>query len=461
MGPLRTFALVAALAVVVLHLLPLALTTIGGWAVLVFFFGLVAPEALGKLGEMLWRARHSARVPGGAQNAEWRRVLALEATYFGLLLHRVGDGLGLGAFTGEMSSSAGSAGVIVALSAHAVPVVAIMVLAFDSYQGRGSALTRALGLWVASTLGVWFSHSLPAAAFTEASAYISAFVGGTLLHVVTHDLASDLPKTLPQRAFDLLALGLGITVSLMGHRAHEHGGTENVADHMLELLADFAIQTAPALVFGLLAVALLAQRARPGLGPRQLTPDEARSFARRTLFTFDELLHHVGAWIALGVVACALLEVALPHLGAALVHVVLGPATLFCALPLARRWSDGARALVVQLGLLGLVWIVSAGVVYLWRVPETDGTHGALHGSWTLALAAMAGAVVVRAVYGAGVRGFFSPLMGQHGHSHGDAPMAGYSFTVPTQDQGVPALLSHGHAHGGQPCHHAHGSDEP
>src|SRR5690349_6004816 len=87
MGPLRTFALTAAVTVVVMHLLPMALAQIGGWAVLVFCFGLVTPEALGKLGETLWRARQPA--PSGPQSAELRRVMALEAAYFGLLLHRV------------------------------------------------------------------------------------------------------------------------------------------------------------------------------------------------------------------------------------------------------------------------------------------------------------------------------------------------------------------------------------
>lgn len=460
MGPLRTFALISALAVVVMHLLPIALAEIGGWAVLVFLFGLVAPEALGKLGETLWRARRSA--PAGPQNAELRRVMALEATYFGLLLHRVGDGLGLGAFTGEMYSSAGSAGVIVALSAHAVPVVAIMVLAFDSVQGRGSALTRALGLWVASTIGVWFSHSLPQAAFAQASAYISAFVGGTLLHVVTHDLAADLPRTRVQRAADLVALGLGVYVSLIGHAAHAHdGGPEDIGEHMLDVLSAFGIATAPALVFGVAAAALLAQRSRParpsGVAPSELVLQGTGSFGRRALHTFDELLHHVGAWIVLGVVASALLEIALPGFGIAMAMVVLGPATIFATLPLLKRWYGANTALMVQLGILGVVWLLG-GAVRVFIHPELtqDRLHDHLYGPVILAAAALSGLILVRAVYRAGVRGFFSTLVGQHGHSHGEVG-SGYSFEISATDQTTPVLLSHGHAHGGEPCHHAHG----
>jgi len=460
MGPLRTFAFMAALAVVVMHLLPLALAEIGGWAVLVFLFGLVTPEALGKLGETLWRARHHA--PSGPQNAERRRVMALEAAYFGLLLHRVGDGVGLGAFTGEIYSSAASAGVMTAMSAHAVPVVTLMVLAFDSVQGRGSALARALGLWVASTAGVWFSHSLPEAAFAEASAYISAFVGGTLLHVVTHDLTADLPKTHGQRGLDLVAMALGAYLTMIGHETHVHGGgPEDTTEHMLDLLLDLSVQAAPSLVLGLAGVAVWAQLKGPAPHAERWALDDRGSFFQRTRHTFNELLHHVTAWIVLGVVACALIEVALPALGAEWGAVLLGPASIFAALPLLRRWYGASSRLVVQLCVAGGLWALGAG---LWRffgsgTSQPAGSHGLLdaHGAAFLALAATSGLIVLLAVYRAGVRGLLSTLVGQHGHSHGESPPGAYMLVAHGEGQTSSLLVSHGHAHGGQPCNHAHG----
>jgi hypothetical protein len=125
MGPIRTFALMAALSVVVLHLLPEALSMAGAWAILVFILGLLIPELLAKLGIAIWQVGHDR--PG--ENS--RRDLALEASYFGLLLHRVGDGIGLGAFTVEFSENSARGGVIAALAGHAVPVVAIVVQTFD------------------------------------------------------------------------------------------------------------------------------------------------------------------------------------------------------------------------------------------------------------------------------------------------------------------------------------------
>ena len=60
MGPVRTFALMAALSVVVLHLLPEALSEAGAWAILVFIVGLLTPEMLAKVSMFLWRAGHDA-----------------------------------------------------------------------------------------------------------------------------------------------------------------------------------------------------------------------------------------------------------------------------------------------------------------------------------------------------------------------------------------------------------------
>ncbi len=460
MGPLRTFALTAAVTVVVMHLLPMALAQIGGWAVLVFCFGLVTPEALGKLGETLWRARQPA--PSGPQSAELRRVMALEAAYFGLLLHRVGDGVGLGAFTGEIYSSAASAGVMTAMSAHAVPVVAIMVLAFDSVQGRGSALARALGLWIASTAGVWFSHSLPQAAFAEASAYISAFVGGTLLHVVTHDLTADLPKTPAQRGLDLIAMALGGYLTMIGHETHGHGaGSEDVTVHMLDVVLELAVQAMPGLVIGLSVVAVWAQLAAPPPVAQRLVLHGTGSFLERTRHTFGELLHHVTAWIVLGIVACGLLEVAVPAFGTALAAVVLGPMSIFAALPLLRRWYGATGQFVLQLSAVGAVWALGAACWRFFGPGGNAGTedhgHLASQSSAWLVLASISGLIVLQAVYRAGVRGLLSTLVGQHGHSHGESAPGVYTFAAHGPGQPSSPLMSHGHAHGGQPCNHAHG----
>lgn len=570
MGPVRTFALTAALSVVGLHLLPESLASVGAWALLAFFIGLVAPQLLGKLGEFLWRAGHEVPNRKGEEiQPERRQHLALEASYFGLLLHRVGDGVGLGVFTAEMHLSGVSGGVVAAMAAHAIPVVAFVVLTFDSLRGRGSAIKRAIGLAAASLVGVGLSQALPGHDFHEAHAYIAAFVGGTLLHVVTHDLAVALPKTPSARALDLLAAALGLLVTVFGREGHVHGDpSENPSRVFERALLDFAIETGPLLVLGLVVGALLAAwsprlgaglfrsrgvwfdaargtvigaplplcscsvlpissalvargaapamvvsflLATPELGVETFAlsvrflgwelawlrlggallvaffaavvvgrmrrhaamgAEEAEfiqttegTFLQRAVHAFDELLHHIGSWMVLGLVAAALLEVALPtetlaawdewylqflvvtlvavpsyvcapsatplaavlltkglSPGAVLVGLWLGPATNLATLVFLRRWFGHRGALVGVLTVVALAWIIGIVVDFglapdLSTVVYTSEAHE--HSLPWVVAAGISGLIVLRAVYKAGVRGFLSTLVGDHGHAHG------------------------------------------
>lgn len=617
-GPVRTFALTAALSVVVVHLLPSSLATAGLWAILIFAGGLVAPELLGKAGELLWRARKSK--PLGPHNADRRRTIALEAGYFGLLIHHIGDGLGLGAFTGEMYAASGSAGVVAALAGHTVPVVAIVVLSFDSMHGRGSALSRALGLAVASVVGVWLSNSIPHDSVAAASAYISAFVAGTLLHVVSHDLALDLPKSAAGRVADLVAAGLGIYVSFLGGESHQHQHGHEAGDatgDLFHVFADLSIETGPFLLIGLVIGALLTAwspaipshffrsrgalrdalrgtlagaplplcscsvipisgalvargagpamvvsflLATPQLGVETLVlsvqflgwefalvrllgslalaflggvfvafllrkntsssasnspfqvPQTGGTFLKRTLFAFDELLHHIGAWMILGVVAAALIEVSLPQdalsnlqgwfgqflvvtlvavpsyicapsatplaavligkgvsPGAVLVGLLLGPAMNIATVVFVRRWFGSMTAVLGLVGIVLLSWALG-GVVDAFLKPNVIqilAHHEAHHehdvSTLWLLLAGLSALVLLRAVYRAGARGFLSTLVGEHGHSHDDTEHhTGHgSFTEATASGSLlivgSAADNHEHCdHDGTHGHHHH-----
>lgn len=245
-GPARTFALMAALSVVLLHLVPEALEGIGSASLVAFVVGLFAPGLLGRLGGLLYRARFDGRS---------RSDIALETSYAGLLLHRVGDGLGLGVFAGEVHFDSAQGGVITALAAHAVPYVAIVVLTFDSVRGRGSAIGRAVGLALASMLGVVIAERVPLETFETASSWVSALVGGMLLHVVSHDLDSQTPVTLSERTVDFAAGVLGVVVSLIGS---DHGEEEEVGGRVAEALLHLSIETGPLLLLGLSVGALIA-----------------------------------------------------------------------------------------------------------------------------------------------------------------------------------------------------------
>lgn len=569
LGPIRTFGLTASLGVVFLHLLPEALSAIGGWALIGLSAGIVAPEFLGRLGMLAWQVGHGSKA---------RSELALEAGYFGLLIHHVGDGIGLGAYTGELHADDSHGGVVAALAAHAVPVVAIMVLAFDSVRGRGSAIVRAIGLALASILGVLLTHLVPPDFMETSGAWVTAAVAGLLVHVVTHDLTSQAPRTKGQRSLDLAVAVAGIAVSLVGGAAHGAGHEGDPRDAVVGAFLDVAIETGPMLLLGLVAGALIhafgaklpqvfvrsrgvardaafgavlgaplpllstrvvpvaeALRRRgaapalvvafllavPELGVETLalsarffgwpmavarllgalslaivaalvvgwtlggSGGEASassasalaeegpaatalgSWLSRFLHAFDELLHHVGAWMLVGVVAAAFLQASLPagalanvgspwlelcvvalvsvpsyvcapaatplaavliakglSPGAALVGLLLGPATNVATLASLRRWY-GYRGVFLVCGAIVTVSFALAFFVNAAVPVSVSSVMGAREsgGAW-LALAIFCGALVVRSIWLSGTRAWIASLRtsrgAAHGHAHGD-----------------------------------------
>jgi hypothetical protein len=208
-GPLRTFAFAAALTVALTHLLPEALHELGAAGLLVFGAASVLP-AWGRVLRSLF---------GGTKGEHGRGRAVLGAGYAGLLVHHVGDGLGLGAYSELPGGAAVHADVLLALAVHTVPLVAVVTIAFGSQHGRSAAVARALGLAAASVLGVLLSGSVPNEVAHAMMAWIAAGVAGLLLHVVTHDLGRDLPATPRARAADFVAAALGVTSCMLSGEA--------------------------------------------------------------------------------------------------------------------------------------------------------------------------------------------------------------------------------------------------
>ena len=274
-GALRTLAFTAALTVAFTHLLPEALAELGAPAVLLFAATSVAPawaRILRGAKQRHGEHAHSEHADGGhghghghgehAHAHAHTANAALSAGYLGLLVHHVGDGLGLGAYSELPGGPLAHADVLLALAVHTVPLVAVVTLAFRSVSGTRAAVARALGLAGASLCGVALSAVVPAGLVHSLSAWIAAGVAGLLLHVVTHDLGRDLPTTASARTLDGAAAAAGIAVSMLGADPDLitlHGELRRVFLELLEL-------TAPALVLGW-AVALLLRRLRlEGIG---------------------------------------------------------------------------------------------------------------------------------------------------------------------------------------------------
>jgi hypothetical protein len=258
-GPLRSFALAAALTVVVTHLLPEAFVELGAPALFVFAAVTALPA---------W-ARVVGKFFGGGEHSH----AGLKAGYVGLLAHHVGDGLGLGAYGSAPAGGHAHVDVLLALAVHTVPLVAVVSFAFRSSGGTRSAVLASAGLAAASVVGVGASALVPHDLTHALNGWIAAGVAGLLVHVVTHDLARDLPETHSARALDLAAVALGVGVSLMGGE-EELGPLRAI---LVETLTRDLLAVAPGIVLALVAAALLS-RVSGTLARRWLAPLPAPAF---------------------------------------------------------------------------------------------------------------------------------------------------------------------------------------
>jgi hypothetical protein len=257
-GPLRSFALAAALTVVVTHLLPEAFVELGAPALFVFAAATALPA---------W-----ARVVGGLVGGEHSHA-GLKAGYLGLLGHHVGDGLGLGAYGNAADSGHTHADVLLALAVHTVPLVAVVSFAFRSSGGTRAAVLASSGLAAASVLGVGMSGLVPSDLTHSLNGWIAAAVAGLLVHVVTHDLARDLPRTHGARLLDLAAMALGVGVSLVGGEK-ELSGLRAI---LFATLTRDLVAVAPGIVVALVVATLLGRVSQP-FAVRWLAPLPAPAY---------------------------------------------------------------------------------------------------------------------------------------------------------------------------------------
>ncbi len=254
LGYMRTFATLAALAVVVTHLLPEALRQLGLPALLLFLGGWFAPAAAHFVGQRSTRGRVAHAV--------------LEAGYWGLVVHHVADGIGLGTYTRLPTAQGTHLDVIVALAAHTVPLIAVVSLAYRTTYGARSAVLRSLGLALASVVGIAFSSLISAQTIERFAPIIAAVAAGLLLHVVTHDLTADQAFTPFARLLDLGVAALGVSVSLLGVWHSTEPGIRAFARRLAEL----SERTSLVILVGLLAAAFSLR-----------LPDRRSVLARATL----------------------------------------------------------------------------------------------------------------------------------------------------------------------------------
>ncbi len=251
LGAVRTFALVAALATVALELLP-GSTARGGFAAFATF---AVAATLPWLVEVVTARFGATRSP----------ALRLELGYVALLVHHVGDGLGMGAYTGASHDGHHHWDVLLSIGGHTVPVTAVVVLAFSRHARRSVAAARGLGFAIAIAIGIGLARSIPVASFEHVEPYVTAAVAGLLLHVATHDWLEDLPQGAGARALDLVAAGVGLALVVFSAGSHEHdgGAAHQAPDEVVGAVGTLLLRYAPALLAAAVLAALLGRSAPP------------------------------------------------------------------------------------------------------------------------------------------------------------------------------------------------------
>ena len=244
LAAVQTFAVVAALGVVLVHLLPEALAG-GGLATLAVF-------------AVSWAVAHGLdRLSHGA-DADCVRW-GLELGFAGLCLHKIGDGIALAHFARAphwpgSGPSEPSFDVLFAIAAHSVPVAAMLVIAYLP-RGVRPALLRAAVLAFAAVLGVLLFELFPADRLAAWQPWIAAATAGLLVHVVSHGWRGGHIDGWTARLADVFALAAGVALAAFGQGHPGDGGDVRAATG--EALLELSLETAPVLLVGLLLAALL------------------------------------------------------------------------------------------------------------------------------------------------------------------------------------------------------------
>lgn len=255
LGAVRTFALVAALATVALELLPGSAARGGIGALATFAVAATLPWILERVGARLGAARSPA--------------IRLELGYLALIVHHVGDGLGMGAYVTDTHHGHVHWDVLLSIGGHTVPVTAVVVLAFSRTARRWLAAARGVGFAVAIVVGILLATSIPVAAFAPFEPYVTAAVAGLLLHVATHDWLEDLPQGGGARLLDLIAAGVGVALVVASAASHDHdgGAAHGGPDEVVETAGRILLRYAPALLAAVVLAGLLGRSVPPRIAP--------------------------------------------------------------------------------------------------------------------------------------------------------------------------------------------------
>lgn len=183
MPAVRTFAVVAAASIALIHLLPEAVAEAGWLAVLAAAAGFLVPAVL----ERAVTGRGAHPHDGHGHRAP-TTVLAMG--YAAVIAHQLGEGAALASLA---TAGALSAAIVLAVAAHTVPlamVVAIRVIEVRGGRERGVRRATALalaGIAAATAAGALGGNLVDSARLSAIEPWLLAAVAGVLLHALAHD----------------------------------------------------------------------------------------------------------------------------------------------------------------------------------------------------------------------------------------------------------------------------------
>ncbi len=230
MAALDSFVLVAVIGMVLFEIVPTALEMSGLPALLALACGLLAPSVAEGPFHMASRKAHRT---------------AMGLAVVGMAFHAFADGIALGA----AHSFATGHGVEVAVIAHQLPVAMAVWWLLRPVGLRIAAI--ALGsIAVATVTGFLAAEPSMNLFAPELQGWFQAFIGGLLLHVISHGQPGHRrggPPLKVATAVGALA-GFGLLAALIPGAAHGHDHGADPGGQVLAALVELTRESAPALL---------------------------------------------------------------------------------------------------------------------------------------------------------------------------------------------------------------------
>jgi uncharacterized membrane protein YraQ (UPF0718 family) len=261
------FIMATVAGLVLVHIVPHSVSLAGPWALVLAVAGFLGP---GLLEHHLHRAARTTHVA----------TLALACV--GLLVHEFFDGVALGVpASGAVHGDEGSI-LAIAVVLHRLPVAVTVWWLLRSSIGARLAAVTLCGLGLATVAGFAFAGAVAPLMEDAWVGLLQCLVGGSLLHVVIHR-----PPSLPAppstgRGHVYAGVGALLGVLVVGGLSDNHLPHQHVHGEMsfAELFLTLALESAPALLLGLL-LAGLSKLYLPQASPRWLQTGRASTEALR------------------------------------------------------------------------------------------------------------------------------------------------------------------------------------